>query len=179
MKKIFFVFILFISVSFLHAQDIQSDFSDKNETGKALNLSAEQITKIKKLNRDVGPKFEAIGRSNIPGYEKGQKKRALALEHKTAIRQILTENQIKTWESHYGNMDDGEGLRDIIKDDYDIRLKLLEQNYEKDIKMIEKSPLSEDEMKLKLKALKADYKNEKERLKKERDTAVESGILSK
>lgn len=80
----------------------------------------------------MGPKFRAIGRSNLPGYEKGQKKRALALEHKAAIRAILSENQIKAWETHYGSMNNGEGLRGIMKDDYDNRLDQLEAKFEKD-----------------------------------------------
>ena len=117
MKKVILALVASAFVSFAYAQDVNFDSFKRIESDKVLNLSADQIAKIKKLNKEVGPKFRAIGRSNLPGYEKGQKKRALALEHKAAIRAILSENQIKAWETHYGSMNNGEGLRGIMKDD--------------------------------------------------------------
>ena len=121
MKKVILALVASAFVSFVYAQDVNFDSFKRIESDKVLNLSTDQIAKIKKLNKEVGPKFRAIGRSNLPGYEKGQKKRALALEHKAAIRAILSENQIKAWETHYGSMNNGEGLRGIMKDDYDKR----------------------------------------------------------
>lgn len=101
MRKAILVFVASAFVSFTYAQDANFDVYKRIESDKVLNLSADQIAKIKKLNREVGAKFRAIGKSNLPGYEKGQRKRALAIEHKAAIRKILMENQVKTWESHY------------------------------------------------------------------------------
>ena len=138
MKKVILALVASAFVSFAYAQDVNFDSFKRIESDKVLNLSADQIAKIKKLNKEVGPKFRAIGRSNLPGYEKGQKKRALALEHKAAIRAILSENQIKAWETHYGSMNNGEGLRGIMKDDYDNRLDQLEAKFEKDKEAIEK-----------------------------------------
>ena len=132
MKKVILALVASVFVSFTYAQDVNFDSFKRIESDKVLNLSADQIAKIKKLNKEVGPKFRAIGRSNLTGYEKGQKKRALALEHKAAIRAILSENQIKAWETHYGSMNNGEGLRGIMKDDYDNRLDQLEAKFEKD-----------------------------------------------
>ena len=138
MKKVILALVASAFVSFAYAQDVNFDSFKRIESDKVLNLSADQIAKIKKLNKEVGPKFRAIGRSNLTGYEKGQKKRALALEHKAAIRAILSENQIKAWETHYGSMNNGEGLRGIMKDDYDNRLDQLEAKFEKDKEAIEK-----------------------------------------
>ncbi|WP_349943538.1 hypothetical protein [Bacteroides cellulosilyticus] len=172
MKKVILALVASAFVSFAYAQDVNFDSFKRIESDKVLNLSADQIAKIKKLNKEVGPKFRAIGRSNLPGYEKGQKKRALALEHKAAIRAILSENQIKAWETHYGSMNNGEGLRGIMKDDYDNRLDQLEAK-------IENSSLSKDVKKDKVRSLKNQYKQEKERLKNERDAAIRSGVLEK
>ena len=94
MRKAILVFVASAFVSFTYAQDANFDVYKRIESDKVLNLSADQIAKIKKLNREVGPKFKAIGQSNLPGYEKGEKKRALALEHKAAIKAILSEKQV-------------------------------------------------------------------------------------
>ena len=174
MKKVILALVTSAFVLFVYAQDVNFDSFKRIESDKVLNLSADQIAKIKKLNKEVGPKFRAIGRSNLPGYEKGQKKRALALEHKAAIRSILSENQIKAWETN-----NGEGLRGIMKDDYDNRLDRLEAKFEKDKEAIENSSLSKDVRKDRVKALKNQYKQEKERLKNERDAAIRSGVLEK
>ena len=179
MKKVILALVASAFVSFAYAQDVNFDSFKRIESDKVLNLSADQIAKIKKLNKEVGPKFRAIGRSNLPGYEKGQKKRALALEHKAAIRAILSENQIKAWETHYGSMNNGEGLRGIMKDDYDNRLDQLEAKFEKDKEAIENSSLSKDVKKDKVRSLKNQYKQEKERLENERDAAIRSGVLEK
>jgi len=178
MRKAILVFIAFACVSFAYAQDADFDAFKRIESDKVLNLSADQIAKIKKLNQEVGPKFRAIGQSNLPGYEKGQQKRTLALEHKAAIKKILTEDQIKAWESHYGSMDKDEGMRGIINDSYDNRLEQLERTFEKEKEAIENSSLSKDAKKSKIKDLKSNYKADKDRLKDERDTAKSSRGLS-
>lgn len=94
-EKVILALVASAFVSFAYAQDVNFDSFKRIESDKVLNLSADQIAKIKKLNKEVGPKFRAIGRSNLPGYEKGQKKRALALEHKAAIRAILSKIKSK------------------------------------------------------------------------------------
>ena len=179
MRKVVLTLVTLAFVSFAYAQDVTFDSFKRIESDKVLNLSADQIAKIKKLNSEVGPKFKAIGQSNLPGYEKGQKKRALALEHKAAIKAILSEKQVQLWEEHYGSMDNRKGLRGIMKGDYDHRLDQLEANFEKEKEAIENSSLSKDAKKAKVKALKNKYKQEKERLKNERDTAIKSGVWEK
>ena len=77
MKKVILALVASAFVSFAYAQDVNFDSFKRIESDKVLNLSADQIAKIKKLNKEVGPKFRAIGRSNLPGYEKGQKKLSL------------------------------------------------------------------------------------------------------
>ncbi|MFR5758151.1 MAG: hypothetical protein ACLUE2_07835 [Bacteroides cellulosilyticus] len=74
MKKVILALVASAFVSFAYAQDVNFDSFKRIESDRVLNLSADQIAKIKKLNKEVGPKFRAIGRSNLPGYEKGQKR---------------------------------------------------------------------------------------------------------
>ena len=135
MRKAILVFVASAFVSFTYAQDANFDVYKRIESDKVLNLSADQIAKIKKLNREVGAKFRAIGKSNLPGYEKGQRKRALAIEHKAAIRKILMENQVKTWESHYESIDYNDGMKKAISDRYDNRLEQLEKKFEREKKL--------------------------------------------
>lgn len=179
MKKVFLSLIISTFMIGVQAQDIDLESYTKLESNKELQLSPQQIARIKKLNREVGPKFQAIGRSNLSGYEKGRQKRALALEHKQAIRQILSENQIDIWERRHGSMKSQGGLRNIVKDDYEIRLERLEKRYEADKDRIEDSLLPKDEKKARLKALKKKYKNQKEDLKDKRDRSIRSGVFSK
>ena len=70
MRKVVLTLVTLAFVSFAYAQDVTFDSFKRIESDKVLNLSADQIAKIKKLNREVGPKFKAIGQSNLPGYEK-------------------------------------------------------------------------------------------------------------
>ena len=67
MKKVILALVASAFVSFAYAQDVNFDSFKRIESDKVLNLSADQIAKIKKLNKEVGPKFRAIGRSNLPG----------------------------------------------------------------------------------------------------------------
>ena len=59
------------------------------------------------------------------------------------------------------------------------RLDQLEAKFEKDKEAIENSSLSKDVKKDKVRSLKNQYKQEKERLKNERDAAIRSGVLEK
>ena len=69
MRKAILVFVASAFVSFTYAKDENFDVYKRIESDKVLHLSADQIAKIKKLNREVGAKFRAIGKSNLPGYE--------------------------------------------------------------------------------------------------------------
>ena len=55
----------------------------------------------------------------------------------------------------------------------------MEAKFEKDKEAIENSSLSKDVKKDKVRSLKNQYKQEKERLKNERDAAIRSGVLEK
>ena len=163
MRKAILVFVASAFVSFTYAQDANFDVYKRIESDKVLNLSADQIAKIKKLNREVGAKFRAIGKSNLPGYE-----------HKAAIRKILMENQVKTWESHYESIDYNDGMKKAISDRYDNRLEQLEKKFEREKEAIEDSDSPKDVKKEKIKVLKNRYKAEKERLKQKRNAAKHS-----
>lgn len=171
--SLFSVFTLLIS-----AQSADHDYYKGLEHCSDLNLSADQVAKIRQLKREVGPKFAAIGKDRtLSGYEKGQKKRELALQHKAEIRKILTQDQINTWEAKHGKMSEGEGIKNIISDSYDAKLDALEDRYDADKKAIEKNrSLSKKERKEQLKSLKGTYKTEKESLKKQRKVSRETGV---
>ena len=58
-------------------------------------------------------------------------------------------------------------------------VKELDAKFEKDKEAIENSSLSKDVKKDKVRSLKNQYKQEKERLKNECDAAIRSGVLEK
>ncbi|MDU1890629.1 MAG: hypothetical protein E6767_08050 [Dysgonomonas sp.] len=178
MKK--FTLLFFISVLALSAYGQDSyitDYDNGIETSKDLKLSTGQVAKIKKLRQEIGPKFAAIGKDRtLSGYEKGKRKRELALQHKEDIKKILSKEQITIWESKHGNMSKNDGLKNIIADNYDDKLEYLEKKYEAVKKMIENNAvLDKNERKSQLKSLKSSYKAEKEKLKNEKDIAKDKG----
>lgn len=148
------------------------------ELSKNLNLTPEQVSKIKELNQGIGLKFKAIGQDRtISGREKGVKKRELALKHKQDIMNVLNEEQLKKWEESYDKK--GEGIKNSLTDTLDDKLDALEKKYEKDKKAIENnSKLSKYEKDSKKNELKAAYKKDKERLKKEKDDIKNTVLLN-
>lgn len=148
--------------------------------GNDLNLTPEQVAKIKKLNQEIGPKYAAIGQDrSLSGREIGEKKRTLAIEHKNKIRQILNENQISAWENRYGSLSDGEGIKDKMNDYYDNKLDEAENQYKVEIDQIENNTsLSKEEKKAKKQALKDTYKEKKEALKNEKNSIGGSVLLN-
>ncbi|MBK5720694.1 hypothetical protein JGH11_07395 [Dysgonomonas sp. Marseille-P4677] len=143
-----------------------------------LYLSSDQISKIKELQRSVGPKFAAIGKDrSLSGYEKGQRKRELALKHRAQIRSILNANQINTLEKKYGTIHEGDRIKDVISDSYDDKLDALEKKFEAEEDAIDDNPyLSKAEKKARIKTLKYNYKKEKENLKNQKK-ATKNGLF--
>lgn len=143
------------------------------ESYNDLHLTSEQIAKIQKLKREKGPRFAAIGRDrSLSGYEKGRRKRELALKYREEMHAILSEGQRTTWENRYGKFSPDYSMKDTISDDYEARLDALERKYDADKDAIEDNPsLSKEEKKAKEKALKNAYKAEKERLKAQKKVA--------
>lgn len=172
MKQVILMILASAFASLIYAQD--TNFNIHKRIDKDLSLSREQIAEIKKLKREMGYGFRAIGKSNLPRYEKGQRKRILALEYKTAIKQIFNRNQIETWENNNGYINYNEGITIRIGGEYDILLEQLEEEFEQEKKVVEHSNLPEYVRKDRIKILKNRYKEEKERLKNERSIAKKS-----
>lgn len=164
MKKAILVLITSAFVFSACAQNADFGSSNGTESDKVMNLSADQIAKIKKLNREAGLEFKAIGQSNLSGYEKGQRKRALAAEKRDAVRKILTQSQIDIMNERFGMTED-DNPRDVLKDEYEVCIKQAERKYEKEKADIENSSLSKEAKKSKIKELKNNYKSEKNKLK--------------
>lgn len=143
------------------------------ESYQDLHLSSEQIAKIKKLKREKGPQFTAIGRDrSLSGYEKGQKKRELAYKYRTEMQAILNADQVKTWENRYGKLSPDHSMKDTISDDFEAKLDALERKYDADKDAIENNRnLSKEEKKAQFKTLKNAYKTEKENLKARKNAA--------
>lgn len=147
------------------------------ENSKDLGITAKQREQIQKVNREITPKFREIGNDrSTSGYEKGQRKRALALEHKKQIFSILTPKQQKIWQDKYGNS--RESIKDNIGDYADVQLENLENKYKADKKAIDKSSsLSKDEKKYRKNKLEATYKIQKQKLKDAKEASKRSGLL--
>jgi len=174
MKKILLLLITSVFTLSVYSQDTDTDsYYNGLETYGDLRLTSDQVAKIKKLKREVGPKFQAIGKDrSLSGYEKGQRKRELAQKHRQEIESILTGSQISEWESKHGKYNSWNDAKDRISDNYDDRLDMLEKQYEREKDRIEDNyTLSKKEQKAQKEALKDRYKADKNRLKKEKDRA--------
>ena len=180
MKKTLLILLFsIISVGVFSQKTSEELYFSGIESGKEISLTEAQKAKIKKLNQEIGPQFRTIGQDrSLSGYEKGQKKRALALKHKEEIRKILTEDQIKVWEQKHGSMSSSDGLKNIMTDDYDSKLDRLEDKYDREKDAIEDNDsLSKEEKKAKLKALKETYKSEKNKIKDQKDRVKDTELL--
>jgi len=174
MKKVLLILLVSILALSSHAQSAQNENYYKGiESYRDLQLTSEQIAKIKKLKREAGPKFQAIGRDRtLTGYEKGQKKRQLAQELRQEIEGVLTKNQISQWESKHGKYTSLNDVKNNISDSYDQKIDALEDKYDAEISAIENnSSLSKSEKKAQKETLKQRYKAEKNKLKAEKEQA--------
>jgi len=176
MKKTLLLLLVSIFTFSANSQTNDSDVESYYkgiESYQNLRLTQEQIARIKKLKREKGPQFAAIGKDrNLSGYEKGQRKRELAYKYRTEMQSILNAGQVSTWEKRYGKLTPDHSMKDAISDDYDAKLDALERKYEADKDAIENNrSLDKYERKAREKELKNTYKAKKERLKAEKKTA--------
>jgi len=174
MKKTLLLLLVSILTMSAYSQnsDIESYYKGI-ESYQDLHLSSDQIAKIKKLKREKGPQFAAIGKDrSLSGYEKGERKRALAQKYRAEMQSILNTGQVNTWEKRYGKLTPDYSMKDAISDDFDNALDALERKYEADKKAIENNRyLSKEERKAQEKALKNAYKIEKDNLKARKKAA--------
>lgn len=180
--KRYLLFIVFCVASLaVYAQntDERIEYYRSLEEDIELNLSPEQLAKIKRLNKEAGPKFEAIGLDNsLSGREKGQRKRELAVEQKKAIRNILTPEQYELWENKHGRINSGEGTKRVLSKNIDVKLDLLEEKYKNEERIIENnSGLTKDDKKARKHELKNRYQLQKRQLKDQKRTVKESDVL--
>lgn len=168
-------------VNYSYAQEINSNQSNGIEATKVLNLSNSQIKTIKELNKKVNPQLAKIGRDiSLSNYERAQKKKILALQHKKQIMGLLTPQQRQIWEDSYGKVSPNENIESIIKNEYNRSIKELEIGYLSDKQSIEsKDSLDNHTKKNQLKTLKENYKKQKESLKEERDEVINIGIYTR
>lgn len=168
MKKTLLLLLSFAFVAIANAQEPSFENYYKGiESYQDLQLSSQQIEKIKKLKREKSLLFQEIGKSRLlTGKEKGQKKREAALKYKKEFQAIFSKDQMKRIDKEYKKYK-GDDYDDIISDRIDAQIDALEDRYEAEKDKIEDNPLlSKSERKNQEKALKKAYKEEKERLKK-------------
>lgn len=103
MKKTLLLLLIGISTISIHAQETNTTnnphfYYSGVENSNSLKLTTEQRNRIIKIKKEAGPKFAAIGRDHsLSGYEKGQKKKALSLQIKKDIQNVLSEDQSIKW----------------------------------------------------------------------------------
>lgn len=168
MKKILFILMLMAFVA-------------NGATAQNKSTDQDQITSMKRLNREYGYRFEAIGKDrSLSGYEKGQRKRALAIQKRQDIDKILNGGSVSA--NSIGRISDSDSYdyksnrkyygRNEISDKYDDMIDDLEDKYDDMIDDIEDNDrLSKYEKKTRIKALKNEFKAKKELLKAEKEKA--------
>lgn len=174
MKKILIILFVNTFTLFIHAQSAQNENYYKGiESYRNLQLTSEQIAKIKELRRTASYEFAAIGKDqSLSGREKGLKKRERALILKQDIENVLTKEQITNWESKHVKYTSLNDIKDEISNNYESKLDALEEKYDAEISMIENNrSLSKEERKSQKALLKQKYKTEKKKLKEEKDRA--------
>lgn len=103
MKKTLLLLLIGISTISIHARETNTInnphfYYSGVENSNSLKLTTEQRNRIIKIKKEAGPKFAAIGRDHsLSGYEKGQKKKALSLQIKKDIQNVLSEDQSIKW----------------------------------------------------------------------------------
>lgn len=172
MKKTILTLLVCITTLTISAQSDDTPYKEI-ETSRDIQLSSEQIAKIKKIKRDAGAQFQAIGRDrSLSGQEKGSRKRELAAQLRKDINNVLTDSQRAAWETKHGNLNSNETILDAISDDYDRKLDALEKRYDRDKDAIDDNDrLNKSEKKAQKSALKKTYKAEKESLKSQKEEA--------
>lgn len=79
MKKLLFILLACVSFSNIYAQSNKDSYDTYYrgiENSNQIELKKEQVSKIKKIKREYGQKFAAIGKNrSLSGYEKGKQKR--------------------------------------------------------------------------------------------------------
>ncbi|HAD78148.1 MAG TPA: hypothetical protein DCF99_00145 [Flavobacteriaceae bacterium] len=167
MKKVLiFGFTLFAMSSY--AQHRPNDGNNRNvdiliERSDYYDISSSQKNKIIALKKQASKDFERIGRDrNLSGYEKGRRKREISNNLQRDIDKILNDNQRYKWSNSHRD--------DYYKNRIDNRLERLEDEYERDIKRIERNYFHDKNlMKRKKEIRKAEYKRAKERMKNAKD----------
>lgn len=181
MKRNLFIIVFSLVSIVLFAQNVDENIIYYRflETDNELGLTADQIAKIKKLNDDVAPKFELIGRDDsLSGREKGQRKREIAVMHKKEIKCILSPEQFDIWEKKYGRANNGEGIKKIFANNIDAKLISLEEKYKNDVKNVDNNPLlNKNDKNEQKRVLKNRYKVDKQRLKDQKQTVKNSDLL--
>ncbi|WP_270087984.1 hypothetical protein [Sphingobacterium sp. SYP-B4668] len=147
--------------------DIEVNASDLLNRSAYYGLSSEQKDAILKRKKMVGREFSTISKSHVlTGEQKGQKKRELAQVFKQDIDSILDEAQREKWNRFIDSIP----LREQAKKDIEVQLKVLEEEYKKDLKRIEDEYQHDDTMrKAEKKARKERYKTKKSDLEKQKD----------
>lgn len=173
MKKVLFYFVFAVICGIPACLQAQNDWANSGpniEGARDLGLTTEQRIKIKKIRKEYSLKFAEIGKNpNLTGYEKGRKKRELALQLKTEINNLLSQKQILILSDKYDKWDFDKNVEDNVSENIDDQIDALKRRYENNVEAIENNDrLSKYEKKEQKKALKNSYKSEKEKLKLEK-----------
>ena len=174
MKKIFYTLFLTIISLTSYAQSSKGENYYKGiESYRDLQLTSEQIAKIKGIKKEAELKFQSISNDrSLSGSEKGQKKKESALKLKQDIENVLTKEQKSNWESKYGKYTSLDDIKNKISATYESKKDALNDKFEKEKALIDNNNyLSKDEKNSQKDILKQKYKEEKAKLKDGKEKA--------
>lgn len=110
MKQFILTMAFVIASLTANAQDQNHDYYndyhyyDGIEYNNAYGITPDQRNRIIAIKKNAGYRFAAIGKDrSLSGREKGERKRALSMEIRREINNILNENQRRDWDSRTSN----------------------------------------------------------------------------
>lgn len=104
MKQVFLIMTFVIAALTVNAQDYDyyNDYHyyDGIEYNNSYGITSDQRSRIIAIKKNAGYRFAAIGKDrSLSGREKGERKRALSMQIRREINDILNENQRRDWDN--------------------------------------------------------------------------------
>lgn len=183
MKQVFLIMTFVIAALTVNAQDADYykdyHYYDGIEYNNTYGITADQRSRIAEIKRNAGYRFAEIGRDRtISGREKGERKRALSLQIRKEISDILDENQKQSWDNHVSNRttSNSPSTSRSTLTDIENHIRAIERQIDKEEREYDRRAdeiddnymLSKDERKAQKRRLKNEWKDRKQQLKDEK-----------
>lgn len=183
-----FISIVSLSASAQNYKDNNYYYYDGIENRGDMGITAEQKNAIISIKKNIGRRHSEIGRDrSLRGYEKGQAHRALNLQIRKEIQEVLNSGQNTKWDSSrssassgysssssYGSSKDVSSVEreiDLLEDEIDS----MEDYYDDMIDRVEDDrSLSKEQRKERKRSLKAEKKQKKREMKRQKQDLKDS-----